>query len=46
MNFFQEGLTSSVCVVLLINKQTNGHENNTSLEEVINKCRYITVLQM
>ena len=33
-DFFQEDPTSSICVIWLT-KKTNGHENNTSLMEVI-----------
>ena len=38
-DFFQEDLTSSICIILQTNrqsdKQTYGHENNTSLVEVM-----------
>ena len=33
-HFFQEDPTCSICVILLTNRQTNGHENNTSLAEL------------
>ena len=33
--FFQEDPTSSIYAILLTNKWTNGHENNTILAEVI-----------
>ena len=33
--FFHEDPTSSICIILLTNRWTNGHENNISLEGVI-----------
>ena len=33
----EEGPTSSICVILQTNKQTNCHENNTSLAEIMHQ---------
>ena len=40
----QEPSTSSISVVLLTNKQTNGHESNISLLEVIIVVNYPQLL--
>ena len=41
-DFLREDSSSGICVILLTNKQTskqtNSHENNTSLVEIINVC--------
>ena len=38
--FFQEDPTCSICVILLTNRQRNGHENNTSLAELKKEKKY------
>ena len=39
-DFLKKDPRTSICVILLTNrkKQTNGHENNTTLVEIINVC--------
>ena len=33
--FFEEDVASSIDIILLTNRQTNGHEHNTCLVEII-----------